>query len=84
LKNCLDYLSGETVKIPVPKKKPEPYCLPRAKFPAHVSSCVKICKELGDKNSHFYRQDVGINAYRSAVYALLETLEWFYGFNEPL
>lgn len=82
LKNCLDYLSGEKVRITSRDGKRDEYSLREAAIPAHVSICVKTCKELADKSSHFYGPTMSIFAYRSAVYALLETLAWLKDFNE--
>lgn len=71
------YLSGMRVDN---NESGETYKPSKTVFPKHVSMNVKAFLDLSQKISHDYTQNVTIYCYKSAVFALLETLLWFRDF----
>jgi hypothetical protein len=43
----------------------------------HVSSCIRLIKQLSSMFSHEYNEPFTINAYRACLFALLEFIAWF-------
>jgi CheY-like chemotaxis protein len=67
------YLSGMTVNV----DRTTPPLQSAPLFPEHIGKNVKTVEELSSTISHYYAENVTTYAYKSAVFALLETLLWF-------